>query len=285
MQDLDWNDLRYILCLSRTGRIGTTARMLRVNETTVSRRLSTVERQLGVRLFERKAGVLIPTDSGQLVIGRAERIELDVDGVRDCVTNADSVAIGKVRVTAMPMVLNHIVIPALPALLQLHTGLQIELAADPRNLSLTNREADIALRMARPASGVGGIARRVGIFEYAVYAMTSSQGTSPWITYDATWSELPHARWMAKAIESDSRSRISITVNDSELALNAVRAGLGRSLLPCRIAQKFPELARLSGRKAVLSREMWLIFHPDLKHLARVRAVIAWIEQLMSERS
>ena len=151
MQDLDWNDLRYILYLSRTGRIGSTARMLRVNETTVARRLSKVERQLGVRLFERSAGVLIPTESGKLVIGRAERIELDVDAVKDCVTNADSVAIGKVRVTAMPMVLNHVLIPALPALLQLHAGLQIELAADPRNLSLTNREADIALRMARQA--------------------------------------------------------------------------------------------------------------------------------------
>ena len=284
MQDLDWNDLRYILYLSRTGRIGTTARMLRVNETTVARRLSKVERQLGVRLFERRAGVLIPTDSGQLVIGRAERIEIDVEAVRDCVMNADSVAIGKVRITAMPMVLNHILIPALPALLQLHAGLQVELAADPRNLSLTNREADIALRMARPASDVGGIARRVGIFEYAVYATTSSHGNLRWITYDASWSELPHARWMAGKSKSNSRSRICITVNNSELALNAVRAGLGRSLLPCRMAEKFPELARLSGPTAVLSREMWLIFHPDLKHLARVRVVIAWIEQLMSER-
>jgi DNA-binding transcriptional LysR family regulator len=225
------------------------------------------------------------TDSGQLVISRAERIELDVDAVRDSVTNADSVAVGKVRVTAMPMVLNHILIPALPGLLQLHAGLQIELASDPRNLSVTNREADIALRMARPANDFGAVTRRVGLFEYAVYAATCSEGTLPWITYDATWSDLPHARWMAKAIESDPKAGISIIVNDSELALNAVRAGLGRSLLPCRIAQRIPGLSRLSGKKAVLSREMWLIFHPDLKHLARVRAVIAWIEQLISERS
>ena len=89
---------------------------------------------------------------------------------------------------------------------------------------------------------------------------------------------------MAKAIETDPKSGISITVNDSELAVNAVRAGLGRSLLPCRIAEKVPELFRLSGAKPVLSREMWLIVHPDLKHLARVRAVIAWIERLMSGR-
>ncbi len=67
MKDLDWNDLRYILYLSRTGRIASAARTLRVNETTVARRIAHVERLLGVRLFERKAGVLAPTDSGQLV--------------------------------------------------------------------------------------------------------------------------------------------------------------------------------------------------------------------------
>src|SRR5216684_291329 len=66
--------------------------------------------------------------------------------------------------------------------------------------------------------------------------------------------------------------------------LNAVRTGLGRSLLPCRIGDGVPEVCRLSGPKPVLSREMWLIVHPDLKHLARVRAVIAWIERLFSER-
>jgi DNA-binding transcriptional LysR family regulator len=285
MKDLDWNDLRYILYLSRTGRVASTARMLGVNETTVVRRIAHVERLLGVRLFERNARVLTPTENGQLVISRAERIELDVDAVKDSVTNADSIAVGKVRVTAVPQVLNHILIPALPALLQSHAKLQVEFVADPRNLSVTNREADIALRMTRPGNELRAIARRVGIFGYAVYAASPPRRTLPWITYEATLSHLPHVCWMAKAMESDPKSGISLTVNDSELALNAVRAGLGRSLLPCRIAERMPELSRLSGAKPVLSREMWLIVHPDLKRLARVRAVIAWIERLMSGRS
>jgi DNA-binding transcriptional LysR family regulator len=284
MQDLDWNDLRYILCLSRTGRIAGAARKLGVNETTVARRIARVEGLLGVRLFERDAGVLRPTDSGQIVIRRAERIELDVDAVKDGVTSADSVAVGKVRVTAVPLVLNYILIPALPDLLRSHARLQLELASDHRNLSVTNREADIALRMARPDNDHRAVARRVGSVDYAVYGALAARHALPWITYEADWSHLPHARWMAKAVASDPEARISIAVNDSELALNAVRAGLGRSLLPCRIGDGVPELSRLSGAKPVLSREMWLIVHPDLKHLARVRAVIAWIERLFFER-
>jgi DNA-binding transcriptional LysR family regulator len=199
MQDLDWNDLRYVLCLSRTGRIAGTARKLGVNETTVARRIARVEELLGVRLFERNAGVLTPTDSGQIVIKRAERIELDVDAVKDSVASADSVAVGKVRVTAVPLVLNHILIPGLPVLLRTRKGLQIELAADPRNLSVTNREADIALRMTRPHDDSRAVARRVGIFEYAVYGASAARRNLPWITYDATWSHLPHCKLDGKS--------------------------------------------------------------------------------------
>src|SRR5579863_9150203 len=117
MQDLDWNDLRYVLCLSRSGRVAAAARELGVNETTVARRIARIEARLGVRLFERNGGILAPTDNGQIVVARAERIELDVDAIRDGVAGADSVAVGKVRVTAVPLTLNYILMPALPALL------------------------------------------------------------------------------------------------------------------------------------------------------------------------
>jgi DNA-binding transcriptional LysR family regulator len=284
MQDLDWNDLRYVLSLSRTGRIAGTARKLGVDETTVARRLKSLEAQLGVRLFERHAGVLRPTDSGQIVIRKAERIELDVDAVKDGVTSADSVAAGKVRLTAVPLVMNHILIPALPALLRLHPRLQIELVADPRNLNVTKREADIAVRMARPDKEYRAIAHRVGRIDYAVYGTSTTRRPLPWVTHDADLSNLPQVRWMAKTMEADPRAEISVVVNDSELALTAVRAGLGRSLLPCRVGDTVPGLCRLGDAKPVLSRDMWVIVHPDLKHLARVRAVIAWCERLFSEQ-
>jgi DNA-binding transcriptional LysR family regulator len=278
MQDLDWNDLRYVLWLSRTGRLASAARKLSVNETTVARRLARIERLLRVRLFEREGGVLRPTDSGQIVIRRAQRIELDVEAARDGVASADSIAVGKVRITAVPLVLNHILMPALRELLRSYPRLQLELNADPRILSVTNREADIALRMARPEKEYRAVARRIGVIDYAVYG-TGKRRPLPWITYDPT----SHARWMAKAVGSDPDAMASVIVNDSELALNAVRAGLGRSLLPCRIGDRVPGLSRLSGAKPVVSRDMWLIVHPDLKHLARVRAVIDWCDRLFSE--
>jgi DNA-binding transcriptional LysR family regulator len=107
--------------------------------------------------------------------------------------------------------------------------------------------------MARPDNDYRAVAHRVGIVDYTVYGASAARRPLPLITYEAGWSHLPQARWMAKAVASDPEARISVVVNDSELALNVVRAGLGRSLLPCRIGDGVPELSRLSGAKPVLS--------------------------------
>jgi DNA-binding transcriptional LysR family regulator len=73
-----------------------------------------------------------------------------------------------VRVTAVPILANRLLVPALPRLFARHPRLRVELVAEPRNLSLTRREADIALRLARPESGPA-LARRIGRLDFAVY--------------------------------------------------------------------------------------------------------------------
>jgi DNA-binding transcriptional LysR family regulator len=74
-------------------------------------------------------------------------------------------------------------------------------------------------------------------------------------------------------------------VNDAELALHAIKAGLGKSLLPAAIGRNEPGLSRLSGGKAVLEREVWLLVLPELKHLTRIKAVIAWLEMVFKGRA
>ena len=88
MKDLDQNELLYVLCLSRTRSIAAAARKLGVDYSTLRRRISVIESQLGVRLFQRKAGILTPTDTGKIFVLRAESIELDADAVKHSVTAA-----------------------------------------------------------------------------------------------------------------------------------------------------------------------------------------------------
>jgi DNA-binding transcriptional LysR family regulator len=303
LQATNWNDLRYLLAVAEGGTLSAAARRLRVDETTVARRLAAAEAALGARLFERVDGAMRPTQAGEAAIAHAERIEREVQALHGRIAGADAAVAGTVRLTAVPIVVNRLLVPALPALLAAHPLLRLELIAEPRNLSLTKREADIALRLARPRGGGTAVARRIGRLDYAVYGpspdlpspaeagsakagelrRTSGPGDGdadalPWITYEEGLDELPQAKWIAAATRG-AATPPALMAGDAETIPAAVRAGLGKSLLPCAVAEREPGLRRLGDVASVLSRELWLLVHADLRRLARIAAVIKWIER------
>jgi DNA-binding transcriptional LysR family regulator len=284
MQMLNWNDLRYVLALSRAKTLGAAARMLGVDDTTVARRLVAVQETIGARLYQRLPdGTLQLTTAGERAALHAERIEREIGAIDASVAGADDLVSGTVRVTSVPIIVGHILVPAAQRLLERHPKLQLELVADSRDLSLTRRETDLALRLARPKTGgTRVLARRVGTLRYGVYASAACSMRDvkmlPWVTYDEAMAHLPMAVTAAR-----SNQRIAaVRVNDAEALLEAVLAGLGRSLLPCVIADRESRLRRLGPRDGapVLSRELWLLAHSDLRRLGRIEAVVNWIEQI-----
>jgi DNA-binding transcriptional LysR family regulator len=278
MQGENWDDLRIVLSVARAQSFAGAARRLGVNESTVARRIGQAEERLRARLFERNQGKLAPTEAGAEIARRAERIELEVQASEGAISGADERAAGSVRVTSVPILANRILAPALGYLLAGHSYLRIELIADPRDLSLTKREADIALRLARPQKEVRAIARRIGRLDYAVYgpARRASEAL-PWITYEDRMNDLPQSRWIAETIARDRAADPRILVSDAESLLRCVAAGLGKSLLPVAIAEHEPGLVRIGESPKALSRELWLMVHPDLRDLIRVRVVMDWI--------
>jgi DNA-binding transcriptional LysR family regulator len=275
MQAMEWSDLRYLLAVARAGTLAAAARRLGVNQTTVARRLLAAERALRTRLFERKDGVLYPTKAGEAAIARAGQVEQEVLALERGIGGADAVAAGSVRVTAVPILANRLLIPALPGLLRRYPQLRVELVAESRNLSLTRREADIALRLARPESG-NALMRRIGRLDYAVYGPRGRTGDLAWITYEEGSSHLPQARFIAAQEEEIA----PLAVNDAEALVEAVRAGLGKSLVPCFVGDRAPGLQRLS-RGVAFARDIWLLVHRDLRTQARIAAVIDWLMELM----
>ncbi len=278
----DWDDLRYTLAIARTGTLSDAARRLRVHETTVARRLVTIEARLGTRLFERVGGALRATSAGDIAIARAERIERDVASMQAAISGADGEVAGVVRLTAVPILINRVFVPAVSILHQAYPRLRLELIAEPRDISLTSRDADIALRLARPR-GLNTIrTRRIGRIDYAVYAAHDRTPDGlPWIGYDDAMSGLPQAQWLSAAIRRSKR-RSPLATNDAEGLLQAVNAGLGKSLLPCAIADREPLLCRIA-KAPTLSRELWLLVHADMRPLARITAVIEWAEQTLRQ--
>ena len=288
MQTTNWNDLRYILALSRGKTLAAAARLLGVDDTTVARRLLAVQETIGVRLYQRLAdGTLQLTTAGERAALHAERIEREISALDVALSGVDGVIFGTVRVTSVPIIVNHILVPAAKLLLKHHPYLQLEFVADARDLSLTRREADLALRLARPKTGGTRVmARRIGTLRYDVYASASCWGrdekTLPWLTYDEVMAHLPQARWIAaNAVRNDERIA-SVHVNDAEAMLEAVIAGLGRSLLPCIVADGDSRVRRIGAKRRVpvLARELWLLIHSELRKLDRIEAVVNWIEQI-----
>jgi DNA-binding transcriptional LysR family regulator len=155
------------------------------------------------------------------------------------------------------------------------------LVADSRNASLTRREADVALRLARPESGGAVLARRIGHVAYAVYGPRRKARALPWITYDEGFAHLPQARWIEK--ERGDEPVAPLAVSDTEAVAHAVRAGLGKSLLPCFAADSDPGLRRLENDVA-LTRELWLLTHAALRSNARTSAVVDWLTRLAKAR-
>lgn len=284
MQIRNWSDLRSLLAIKRHDRLAAAARWLRVDDTTLSRRLAALQAAAGRRLYRRLPdGRLALTEAGEALAQVAERFERDI-GALEGEDSRDGAA-GIVRLTAVPLVINRILVPALDRLFARHAGLRLELIAESRDLSLTRREADLALRLARPKTGGLRVkARRVGALGYGAYdAAGAPPGPRPWVTYEETMAHLPQARWMAAAIRRGDGRAAALRVNDVEAALEAVAAGLGRSMLPSVVAARDPRLRRLPPPDGPASpcRELWLLVHAELSDLPRIRAVAGWIDEIL----
>jgi len=287
MQQVNWNDFRYVLAIGRGGTLTAAARLLGVDDTTVARRIAVLTDAVGANLYRRAAdNTLHLTAMGKQVARRAANMEREVGRI-DCAQDEAPVS-GMVRLTSVPIIVNRLLAPAVAALSRRHPQLQLELFGDGRDFDLVRREADLALRLARPKTGgTKLVARRVGALRYDVYAAASCPAREanalPWVTYDETRAHLPQARWIAAASRGDSARVAPVRLNDAEAVLETVISGAGRSLLPCAVVDPDPRLRRLDDSRGVPlpTRELWLIMPAELRKLKRITAVASWIEETL----
>ncbi len=286
MQSWNWNDLRYLLAVQRMGNLAGAARLLGVDDTTVSRRLKALQTALGAMLYEKNAGgVLVLSDAGQSVIRRVETMAREAERIDEAVGTIVAEASGTVRLTAVPILTNHVLAPNADTLLGRHPDLKIELIPESRNLSLTRRQADLALRLARPDSGGRQVlARRLATLDYAVYRATDSAGRDlPLIGYEDELAHLPPARWIAATAQGEAVGLSGLRVRDAVTALEAARSGIGRAVLPAIVGDRDDRLIRDPDGQPP-ARELWLLGHRDLMDHRRIAVVTAWLEGLFADQ-
>lgn len=275
---LNWDDLRVVLAVARGETLSAAAKRLGVDQTTVTRRLAATERAMGTPLFQRVERRLQPTDAGAKTVVHAERVEAEIERLAARLAGTDRAPEGQVRLTAVPILVNRVLVPRLAAFRRRYPKLSLELIAEPRNLQLAKRDADIAVRLARPAGGTA-LCRKLGELAYSVYGVAGAGGLLPWLGYDDDHADLPQARWLAREAR---RAGIALRANDAETLFQAATAGLGRTLLPDLAVPGGSGLARLSDGP-VLRREVWLLVHPEIRHLPRIAAVADWLTALFAD--
>lgn len=280
---MNWDDLRYVLAVGRHGTLAAAGRALGVNHSTVFRRLGLIETRLGVRLFERHTDGCTPTPAGEEALELAERLEGDIDGLERHLAGRDTRPSGTVRVTTTDTLLDAALGPAFAAFCDKHPEIDLEVVLENRFLSLSKRDADVAIRPSTsPADTLVG--RRICTIATAVYAAESylagaaeidDLARHDWVAPDDSLVHLAAARWLRTALPSVKPRFRANTLLGVE---TAVRAGVGLGALPCFMGDAAPELRRVRPPLEELSSELWLLTHRDLRHVARVRVFLDFMD-------
>jgi DNA-binding transcriptional LysR family regulator len=281
----DWDDARLFLAVARNGTSRAAAKQLGVNQSTISRRLRQLERRGGVQLFERRAKRLFLTDAGLETVEVATRIEEQFALLERRVLGRDTRLSGSIRFT-LPDFMTAPVSPMLADFRRRHPNIELEMFVDNGYVSLTHRQADVALRLGTqvPEHLVGRRIARVGSGVYGSAAHTydcDDLARNDWVRWDEDWRNIPPEKWIDENIP---KSRIAARVNTNRAHLELIAAGVGIGLQACYIADADPRV-RLLARIGSFSLSLWLLTHEDIRSTARVRAFMSSLgDSLMRDK-
>jgi len=282
---LDWSDIRVFLTVCRSGSFTAAAQTLGVDQTTVGRRVTALEAALGARLFRRGRDGPVLTPAGVAARLRAERMEEEALALGRAIDRVDEAASGPVRLTTLESIASRLLAPRLPLLLQRHPGIRLALHVDNRALSLPRREADAALRLARPRQD-GLVARRLAVLGYAAFASEAylAHRSAPrsveelsahrLIGLDQELAGTPEGAWLAAA-----PGETAFRTNSIASLAAAAREGTGIAVLPNWVAATEPGLVQLFDTG--VRRELFWVVHRELRSAGRLRAVATWVQECL----
>jgi DNA-binding transcriptional LysR family regulator len=286
-EPLEWSDLQVFLAVVGRGSIGAAAQALHVNHSTVLRRIASLERTLAVRLFDRLPRGYALTERGHELAASLAGVPEQLDAAQRRVTGADLALAGTIRVTAPDTLGHELLLPLFARFQAQHPQVRLELVTGSTFLNLTQREADVAVRGSnKPPENLVG--RRAGVIRTALYASRayvrtlkarSSEADYRWVGHDASLAHLQSARWIAKHVAPE---RVVLRVDSLVAMAQAVAAGVGVGWLLCPLADARAGLKQLQPPRAELDTQLWVLTHPDLRRVARIKAFTDFLHEHLS---
>ena len=288
---MNWDDLQVFLAIARAGRISTAARRLGVEHTTVSRRLSALEDELGVPLFYRTTTGYLLTPHGENVLAKAETMENAAIAVAARAREGSGAIAGRVRVALVPEFASHWLAPRLPAFRALYPQIELQILVGTRQRDLSRGEAELAIQSPRPRQSEL-VAVRIARTTLGLYAAKSLIGKSrlwiddadslsdlPLLVYTPPFQILQQAKWFQPLLTS---GRVVLETNSSHTLVAAARAGVGVAVLARFVARDEEELVAVSD--SVAENDVWLISHPEFRRDPKIRATADFLKKIGSER-
>ena len=278
---INWDDVRYFLAAARAGSARAAAERLKVNHATVLRRIAQLEERLGAQMFEKLPSGYRLTAAGEEVLELANQMEASSHQLETRIFGRDQSVRGLLRVTIAPILATNLLMPDLAEFTRRHPDIEMEILSSGELANLTNREADVAIRVNYDRKTLplnlhglkgpdlfGGVyisrdrlaAWHAGAPEPIRPIVISMHGTPDW----ARKSDVP-------------ATGVPFRTNDGETQIAAVRQGLGTTTLPCFVGNADPLLTRVPGTDLHMHGTLWLLTQGEARKTKRVRLFTEFI--------
>lgn len=281
---MNWDDMRLFLAVARSGSISGGAKLLGVQHSTVSRRLRSLEENLGARLIERKKSGYELTLAGENIKQSALRVEREMLGVDEALLGKDANLVGSLRVTAINNMASSVLMPMFARFSRDNPRVDLHIIVSNMDASLAEREADVAIRLTNSPTDTL-IGKRMLTVASTIYGSREylqnikQQETEPeWIGVNCC---VFHKSWTKQYCSHQTHNFYS---DDTLLTLSAIKENLGVSYLPCFLGDADPQLERYCEPDRQHDLGLWILLHPDLKRTARVLAFRDHMIQSIEEK-
>ncbi|MBF8741801.1 LysR family transcriptional regulator [Pseudomonas guariconensis] len=283
---MNWDDARILLALGRELTLRRAARVLRVDQATVGRRIAALEADLGSTLFLRTPGGYQLTSIGEEAFALAQKVESAALELARRIRGVDSEGSGEVRISTTDSLACDFVLPALRELHLEHPDIRVVLHGSSELINLSQRETDIAIRNLRP-DNPDLILRKLASWPMGLYASAdylqrhgepvpgSGFAGHDLVMYEPYWRDRSVPTLVDEAID---QGRVVAAVNSSFMVRRAIAEGLGIGEIPIDMGERDGLVRLWPTRERRDPYDVWMVTHKDLRHTTRIRLII---EQLV----
>jgi DNA-binding transcriptional LysR family regulator len=274
-------DLRYFLELTRYGRLTVAAERMAVEHTTIRRRITALEKQLGQRLFDKTPRGWTPTAAGRRLLPYAQRIEAEADAARGAVTDDGHSPRGTVRIVATDGFGSAVVAPGLARLRRAHPGIHVELVTRLHLLDYGVGEFDLAVTIHRPERP-GFRVDHLCDYDLRLYGSPDYLADRPRIRepgdladHDLVWfvSSLLDLPELQSAEDIAAQANVVFRTTNLFAQVEAAAGGVGLGLVPCFLADGDERLRPVLHDQVSARRTFWTITPNRLLNTERIAVV------------